>query len=269
MKITAKTKLCMVVGDPIGHSSSPKMHNAGYEALNISEEYVYVASKVSIENIEDFIKGVRAMNIRGVSCTIPHKVVVIPYLDEVDEVAKKIGAVNTIVNDSGKLIGYNTDWQGVLQPLEKVTELKNKTVVLLGAGGAARAISYAVTSKGAKLLVSDMVTEKADELAKEFGGESFPLEGIEVIQSADIIINATPVGLTGGNDTLVPKQYITSKHVVFDIIYGHKTRLIEEAEQQGARTIGGIEMLLYQGVVQFKLFTGHDAPIDAMRKAII
>ena len=275
MKITAKTKLCMVIGNPIEHSLSPQMHNAGYEALHLDAEYVYVAGRVKVDDMEDFIRGVRAMNIRGVSCTIPHKTVVIPYLDEIDEVAKKIGAVNTVVNESGRLVGYNTDWRGFLEPLEKLTALENKTVVLLGAGGAARAIAYAVTSRGAKLLISNRAIEieMAHKLAEEFGGEVFSFEEIENVQgkikSADVIVNATPVGLEGNYETLVPKQYITDKQVVFDIVYGHKTRLLEEAKEQGAQTIGGIEMLLYQGAVQFKLFTGHDAPVDSMRQALL
>ncbi|HEY4875115.1 MAG TPA: shikimate dehydrogenase [Puia sp.] len=267
MNITAQTKICMVIGDPVAHSLSPQMHNAGYRAVNIDDQYVYVASKVDVKNIENFIKGVRAMNIRGISCTIPHKIAVMPYLDKIDKTAKKIGAVNTIINDNRKLIGYNTDWLGIITPLEKITTIKNKTVALIGAGGAARAVAYAVTKKGAKLIIFNRTIEKAVNLAKEFGGESGSLNVIAKIKNADIIINTTSVGLENKNNTVTPKEYLNEKQIVFDIVYGNEeTKLITDAKEKGAKTIAGIEMLLYQGVEQFKLFTGHDAPVDVMKK---
>ena|ERR1700722_18833202 len=270
MNITAQTKICMVIGDPVAHSLSPQMHNAGYRAVNIDDQYVYVASKVDVKNIENFIKGVRAMNIRGISCTIPHKIAVMPYLDKIDKTAKKIGAVNTIINDNRKLIGYNTDWLGIITPLEKITTIKNKTVALIGAGGAARAVAYAVTKKGAKLIIFNRTIEKAVNLAKEFGGESGSLNVIAKIKNADIIINTTSVGLENKNNTVTPKEYLNEKQIVFDIVYGNEeTKLITDAKEKGAKTIAGIEMLLYQGVEQFKLFTGHDAPVDVMKKVLL
>ncbi len=267
--ITALTKICMVIGAPIEQSLSPQMHNAGYKALGIDDKFVYVATHVRIENIEDFIKGVRAMNIRGISCTFPHKLAVIPYINEIDETAKKIGAVNTIVNENGKLIGYNTDWLGILKPLEKVTILQNKTVAVLGAGGAARAIAYAVTNKQAKLFIFKRTLGKAKTLAEEFGADAYSMDEIEKIKSADIVINATTVGLHEKNKTPLEKGLINSNHIIFDIVYGDKeTQLIRDAKEKGAQTISGIEMLLYQGVEQFKLYTGHDAPVDVMRKVL-
>jgi shikimate dehydrogenase len=269
MKITAKTKLCMVIGDPVEHSLSPQMHNAGYEALHIDDQYVYVACHVAVKNIEDFVKGVRSMQIRGVSCTIPHKIAVLAHLDQVDDIAKKIGAVNTIVNNNGELIGYNTDWLGILNPLEQLIKLQNKTVALIGAGGAARAVAYAVTSKGAHLAIYNRTLSHAKDLAEEFNGKDFSLDEIGNAQSADIIINTTPVGLENKNETPIPKEFITNKHIVFDAVYGtHETQLVKDAKEKGAKTISGIEMLLYQGFAQFKLFTGHNAPVEAMRKAI-
>jgi len=270
MNITAKTKICMIIGDPVEHSLSPQMHNAGYEKLHIDDQYVYVACHVEVKNIEDFIKGIRVTNIRGVSCTIPHKIAVIPYLDHIDEVAKKIGAVNTIVNENGKLFGYNTDWLGVLDPIEKHINLQNKTVALIGAGGAARAAAYAVTSKGSKLIIYNRTIEKAKEIAKEFEGEAYSLEKIGNIESADIIINTTPIGLKQQTETPVPQKYISGKQLVFDAVYGiEETRLIKDAKEKGAKTISGIEMLFHQGFAQFKLFTGYDAPVDAMIKNVL
>lgn len=270
MKITAKTKICMIIGDPVEHSLSPQMHNAGYKAIHIDDQYVYVACHVEEKHISDFVKGVKAMKIQGVSCTIPHKMSVIPYLDKVDNVAEKIGAVNTIVNENGKLIGYNTDWIGILHPLEKLVTLQNKKVALLGAGGAARAVAYAITSKKAQLMIFNRTLNKAKELAKDFKGEIFSLDNFAMIQSADIIINTTSVGLENKNESPLPKKYINKSHIVFDIVYGkHETKLLKDAKEKGASTISGIEMLLHQGIAQFKLFTGFDAPENAMRKALI
>ncbi len=271
MNISAKTKICMVIGDPIEHSLSPQIHNAGYEKLGIDTDYVYVACNVKIENIADFIKGVKAMQIRGDSCTIPHKIEVMKYLDEIDEVAEKIGAVNTIVNEAGVLKGYNTDWLGVVIALEKVTSIENKKVALIGAGGAARAVAYGVTQRGAKLIIYNRTIEKAQELAGEFGGEARSLENIEEIKNMDIIFNATSVGLhPKENDTPLPKELITNKHIVFDAIYvPYETRLLKEGKQQGAKTIHGMEMLLQQGIAQFQLYTGHDAPEETMRDVLL
>ena len=261
----------MVIGDPIEHSLSPQMHNAAYEKLGINNEYVYVACNVKIRDISDFIKGVRAMQIRGVSCTIPHKIAVVKYLDEVDDVAKKIGAVNTIVNDNGVLKGYNTDWLGVVIPLEKMTSLKNKAIALLGAGGAARAVAYGVEERGARLVIYNRTIDKARQLAKEFGGEARSLDAIENVKNADIIFNATSIGLhPSENETPLDKNLITNQHIVFDAIYvPYKTRLLKEAKQQGARIIHGMEMLLQQGIAQFKLYTNLDAPEETMRNVLL
>jgi len=271
MNISAKTKICMVIGDPIEHSLSPQMHNAAYEKLGIDNKYVYIGCNVKIKDISDFIKGVRAMHIRGVSCTIPHKMEVMKYLDEIDEVAEKIGAVNTIVNKDGILKGYNTDWLGVVVPLEKITSLKNKTVSLLGAGGAARAVAYALTQRDAKLAIYNRTIEKAQELAKDFGAEARSLDAIEEVKNMDIIINATAVGLSPNeNETPVDKKLITNHHIVFDVIYApYETRFLKEAKQQKARIIHGMEMLLQQGVEQFKLYTGYGAPEETMRDVLL
>jgi shikimate dehydrogenase len=271
MNITAKTKICMVIGDPIIHSLSPQMHNSGYKALGIDNEYVYVGCNIKLSDIPNFINGVRAMNIRGVSCTIPHKIEIMKYLDKVDTTAKKIGAVNTVVNENGILKGTNTDWIGVVKPLEKLTTLKGKTVALLGAGGAARAVAYGVTKRGAKLLIFNRTVEKAQTLAKEFGGKIYRLDELKNITQADIIINTTSVGLAPKvNETPLPKKFITSKHIVFDAVYvPFETRLLKDAKENGAQIIHGTEMLLYQGMAQFKLFTGYKAPEEEIRKVLL
>ena len=271
MKITAKTKLCMVIGDPIEHSLSPQIHNTGYQALGINNEFVYLACQVNIAKLAQFIGGVRAMGIRGVSCTIPHKIEIMPYLDEIDPIAKAIGAVNTVVNDNGVLKGYNTDWQGIIVPLEKITTLRNKKVALLGAGGAARAAAYALNKSGAQVIVYNRTLAKAQVLAKKFGCEARAIKDIAKIKNSDIIVNATSVGLSPEvHATPLDKELITSRHIVFDTVYTpYNTKLLQDAEQRGAKVIHGMEMLLEQAVAQFALYTGKPAPVEQMRNVLL
>ncbi len=270
MNISAKTKLCIIIGNPVEHSLSPAMHNAGYETLGIDDQFVFTACRVSPEHVKDVMHAMRTLNIRGITCTIPHKTYVMKYLDEIDPTAKIIGAVNTVVNDGGVLKGYNTDWMGIVTPLEMHTQLKGKTVALIGAGGAARAMAYGVTRNGAKLTIYNRTVETARKLAYEFGGQAFSLEEIERVKGADIILNATSIGMHPHEDeSPIPMEYIVSKHLVFDAVYEpYETKLLLNAKEKGAQIIHGTDMLLYQGVEQFTLYTGHDAPVDAMRKAI-
>lgn len=282
MKISAKTKLCMIIGDPIEHSLSPAMHNAGYSALGIDHEFVFVACRVDIQHIQKSVDAVRMMGIRGLTCTMPHKIHVMPYLDEIDSIAQKIGAVNTVVNQDGYLKGYNTDWLGVVKPLEHLlgemghapsvqqSSLKGKKVALIGAGGAARAAAYGIASRGAKLTIFNRSFDKAQDLAREFSADALPLTDIEPLINADIIFNATSLGM-GEHVGLspIPKKAIKKHHIVFDAVYEpHMTQLLLDAQDQGATIIHGSEMLLYQGVAQFELYTSHKAPIEAMREAL-
>lgn len=269
MKITATTKLCIVIGDPVEDSLSPQIHNAGYERLGIEAEFVYAACRVRTQDLAAFVNGAKAMGIRGFACKMPHKLEIMRYLDEIDDVAQAIGAVNTVVNNNGKLKGYNTDWTGIVAPLEARTSLRGKRVALLGAGGASRAAAYGLTNKGAKLTIYNRTLEKAEQLAQEFGCQARSFDDLPEIKSMDIAINATAIGAPlSSNETPLPKDLISKAQIVFDIVYASgDTRLLREAKQQGARIIPGTEMLLHQGMAQFKLFTGHEAPEDAMRKA--
>lgn len=269
--IPGKTKICMVIGDPIQHSLSPKMHNAAFEALGIDNEFVFVASQVKPEDLSDFVKGVRTMGIRGVACTIPHKTEIIKYLDCVDEVAQKIGSVNTIVNDGSILKGYNTDWLGVINPLEKITSLDDKTIALIGAGGVARAVAYAVTKRGAKLTIYNRSLEEAERLAKEFSGKALSLHNLEKVKDADIIFNATPLGMYPNEDkTPIPNELIRKNQIVFDAVYTpFETKLLRDAKSIGAQIISGVEMFVEQGAAQFKLYTGFDAPVGTMKEVLI
>lgn len=267
-KISANTKICMVIGNPVKHSLSPQMHNAGYRALGLDGQFVYVACQVHKDSMEDFVKGVRTMGIRGVSCTVPHKTKIIPYLNEIDPIAEKIGAVNTVVNDGGFLRGFNTDYLGVINPLLEVTSLQGKKVALIGAGGAARGALYGLIEAGAEVWIFNRTLEKAEALAKLIGGEAFSPDYSWRLSKADIIINATTVGMES-DETPVPKALLHEEQIVFDTVYNqHRTRLLRDAKAAGAKVIYGIEMLLHQGVAQFKHYTGLDAPVNAMRNAL-
>lgn len=270
MSISASTKLCMIIGDPVEHSLSPAMHNAAYAALGIDDQFVFVATHVRPSQLEQAVAGARAMGIRGLTCTIPHKVTILNYLDELDEIAKTIGAVNTVVNTHGKLKGYNTDWLGIVTPLEQVTSLSGKRVALVGAGGAARAMAYGVTSRGASLTVFNRSIDRAADLQRDFSATIRPFEAIREVTEYDIILNATPLGMGEyRNDTPVPKDSIRKGQIVFEAVYApRETRLVQEAKLQGATVIYGSSMLLYQGTAQFTLYTGREAPIEIMRSVI-
>lgn len=265
--------LCIIIGDPVEHSLSPIMHNAGYQALGLEQDYRFFKSQVPASKLKDFMAAVRLLPIKGLTCTIPHKVSIMDWLDDIDPIAKSIGAVNTVVNKRGRLIGYNTDWLGTVIPLQKMTSLEGKKVALLGAGGAARAMAFGVATNGAKLTIFNRSLKKAQTLADEIGYQANAdlLSNWEMIREADIIINATSIGLGQLADlSPVPKEAILKKHIVFDAVYGFKSsKLINEAQDQGARTIDGLEMLLYQGMVQFNYYTGKIAPEALMRQALV
>ncbi|HEX8932558.1 MAG TPA: shikimate dehydrogenase [Patescibacteria group bacterium] len=262
MKITSKTKICVVIGDPVEHSLSPQIHNAGYVAKNIDDQFVYVASRIQSKNLESFIKTIKIMNIRGVSVTNPHKIKIMSYLDQIDATAQKIGAVNTLVNDHGILKGYNTDWLGVTTPLERITNLKNKQVAVLGAGGAARAAVFGLLQKNCQVVIFNRTLATAQKLAQEFNCQFASLTDITKIRNMDIIFNTIPESLTA--------EYLTDKQIIFDAIYSpYETALLKTAKTKNATIIYGTEMLLYQAVAQFKLFTGIDAPVEQMRKTLL
>lgn len=271
MKISAKTKICLIIGDPVAHSLSPAMHNAGYEALGIDNQFVFLGAKVKIEDVGILAEVMRKMGIHGLTCTIPHKVKIMKFLDEIDETAKKIGAVNTVLNKNGKLIGFNTDWLGAVIPLEKITKLSGKKVLVLGAGGAARAVIFGLLKRKAKVIIFNRTKQKAIDLAKEFGCQVTNLENESEIKIFDIIINTTSVGMKPlDQETPIPTKFITSKHIIFDIVYvPHETKLLKDAKKRGAKIIHGSEMLLHQGTAQFEIYTGCKAPEEVMRRVII
>jgi shikimate dehydrogenase len=279
--ISGTTKLCGVIGDPIEHTMSPVMHNAAFRETGL--DYVYTASRVRSEELGEAIRGMRTLNIRGLNVTIPHKVAVIPFLDEVDVLAEKIGAVNTIVNDNGVLKGYNTDASGFLQALlEKGVDPQGKRVLVLGAGGASRAVSLALGERGARLVILNRLEELdwAHELAARIGrlfdtevksGELTRDNTAEALVETDILVNTTSVGMSPETDrTPVDADLLRPGLVVFDIVYNPlKTRLLSEAEAAGAETVRGIDMLAWQGALAFEKWTGVQAPVDLMKREAI
>lgn len=268
-------KLYAVIGDPVEHSISPAMHTAAFRAAGIDAEYVKI--RVKPEELEDAVKGIRALGMAGANITIPHKVEVMKFLDGVDSLAKDIGAVNTIVNKDGHLIGHNTDGLGALESLRKVTNTENRKITILGAGGAARAIAFTLAMEGktehiALLNIEPKTSEKlAQEISKKTKADvSVALSsekelGLQ-LEKTDILINCTPVGMHPKTDeSLVPPSLLRKGMIVFDIVYNPiRTKLIQDAEKAGCKTITGENMLVLQGAKSFELWTGKKPDVKLM-----
>ena len=272
--VSGRTRVCGVIGDPIEHTMSPTMHNAAFARLGI--DYLYVPFRVRKGELSQAIEGMRALNIKGLNVTIPHKVAVIPLLDKLDPLVEGIGAVNTIVNDDGVLTGYNTDATGFLQALlEEGVEPEGKNVVILGAGGASRAISFILAQRGAHLVILNRKLDKAEELAQrisQVNALKLNEENLSrALEGANILVNATSVGMSPDVDkTPLPTRLLRPGLVVFDIVYNPiKTRLLQEAKRAGVRTIGGLDMLVWQGALAFEKWTGQKAPLDLMKREAI
>ncbi len=258
---------------------SPVIHNTAFE--NTGVDYVYLAFRVKKEELGKAIEGMRALNVTGLNVTIPHKVAVIQFLDKLDHLADKIGAVNTIVNNNGVLTGYNTDATGFLQALcERGIEPKGKRVVILGAGGASRAISFILAERGSSLVILNRTWDKAkvcvDRISGIFQSEATALKLdrknlTTALSKADILVNTTSVGMSPNiNETPVTSALLKPGLVVFDIVYNPiKTRLQKEAEAAGATTISGLDMLVWQGALAFEKWTGLKAPFDLMKREVI
>jgi shikimate dehydrogenase len=265
--IDASTRVCCFIGDPVEHSPSPLIHNAGYEALGIN--FVYVPLRV--KNIKQALDGIRGLGIRGASITMPHKVRAMRYLDEIDDVANEVGAVNTIVNNNGRLTGFNTDRGAALKALGEVVALEGKKAVIIGSGGAALAIATGLSKKGVSMVVLNRTPEKAHELAGRVGAkDSGNLKMLSVFSTADILINTTPVGMWPSTDeSVVPREFLHHQLTVFDVVYNPKeTRLLAEAREKGCTIVYGYKMLLYQAAEQFELFTGFKAPLTVMENTL-
>ncbi len=276
--VDGKTKVCAVIGNPVEHSLSPLIHNAAFKDKGLS--FVYVAFPV--QDLASAIAGIRALNIHGVSVTIPHKVATIGYLDEVEETASFIGSINTIVNEKGFLKGYNSDGLGALTTLEEAgVDIDGRDVLIVGSGGAARAIGFTLATKKKieSLHIMGIVEEELKKLVGDIAAKAkATVHGSiltddrlgEMIEKCHVLIHCTPIGMHPRvGETVVPKRYLRKDLAVFDIVYTPlKTRLLREAEDVGCRTVPGIDMFLWQAVFQFELWTGGQAPVPVMRRVL-
>ncbi|MBI5887802.1 MAG: shikimate dehydrogenase [Deltaproteobacteria bacterium] len=297
--MTGKTKVVGIFGDPVTHSLSPAMHNAAFEALGL--DYVYVPFHVKLDNNADLkkaVEGIRAMNIRGVNVTIPHKEKVIKLLDDMHDSAKDIGAVNTIVNDNGRLIGYNTDGDGYISGLKedlkahgiKDFSLRNKKAVIIGAGGSARAILVCLIFEVESVIIANRDVKRARKLINALAekkamhemrrtlweiisenADAVSLKDISShLQDADILINTTPVGMMGIGSLDIDLGKLPDRAVVSDIVYTPlETDLLSRARLRGLKTVSGLGMLVHQGAAAFKLWTGVKPDVKIMRDAAL
>jgi shikimate dehydrogenase len=280
LSISPATRLCAVIGNPVSHSLSPALHNAAFRALGL--DFVYVAFRV--EDLRSAVGGMRALeNFRGLSVTIPHKIEVMNYMDEIPELDRAIGSINTVINDDGRLTGFGTDGPGALKAMTDAgVTIDGAKVLLLGAGGAARAIAFtlAMNSSLNRLQILDinepMLAGLVADLRKGTGakiGDSLLTPGnvAREVSQADIIVNCTPVGMhPRERESIVPQEFLRSGQTVFDIVYNPlETKLLTDARRMGCRVISGVEMFINQAVLQFELFTGAKAPVDIMRKIVL
>jgi len=270
MNINGKTKLYGIIGNPVTHSLSPAMHNAAFTALG--ENRVYLP--FTVEDVDKALAGLKGLNIGGVSVTIPHKETVITALDDIDPIAEKIGAVNTVVvtgsGEEKKLFGTNTDWIGSNRALGQKIPLKGSRAVILGAGGAARAIGFGLLEAGAEIRICSRTEPRGRALAETLECQWLPIADA-ARQQADILINATSVGMgTGQQQSPLAGGGPDNYSVVMDIVYSPlNTRLLQDAASAGCTCVNGLEMLLYQGIAQFELWTGLTAPVDVMRDVLL
>ena len=279
-RIDAKTMVCALFGHPVGHSRSPEIHNAAFESLGLP--FVYVAHDVLPGQVGQALQGVRAMGYRGLSVTIPHKIEAMQGVDEVDGIARGIGCINTVVNDGGRLTGYNSDGLGALGALRDAgADPRGTRTVILGSGGAARAIAITIASEAppAQITILGVVPDELERLVSDVlqrgnaavAGVPLTPSSLETaLADADLLLHCSPVGMHPNVDeSLVPKPLLRPGLVVFDAVYNpRRTKLLQEAAAAGCRTIEGIEMFLGQAYVQFELWTGHKAPREVMRQVL-
>lgn len=270
MNITSLTRLTGLFGYPVSHTISPKMHNVAFKHLGL--DIVYLPFSINPDNLKTAIKSLSAMGFIGINITVPYKQKVMQYLDEIKSSAKMIGAVNTVLVKGGKLIGYNTDGIGFVRSLERDCHfsLKGKTMFLLGAGGAGRAVAIQSALNGlGRIFIADKLTNRAKDLARCVPGcKAVVVNKLqEALKKSDIIVNATPIGLHPKDPVSIPPEWIPKGRLVYDLIYNpKKTRLLKNVRK--CKTINGIGMLLYQGASSFEIWTGKKAPVEVMRKAI-
>lgn len=279
MQISGRTQVCGVIGDPIEHTLSPVLHNAAFGHLKL--DYVFLAFRVKTKDLENAMRGMRGLDLRGLNVTMPHKHAVTKFLDDTDDAVKFLGAANTILNNDGRLIGFNTDGVGALKALtENGVSLSGKKLLLLGAGGAAKAIAFSLAKEVRELVVLNRDPKKAEALAESLrkvyrkdimGGSLSPNLIANHLKDAHILVNATSVGMAPNvNDSIVEREWLKPDLAVMDAVYNPiETKLMKLAKAADAKVISGVEMLLYQGAASFEIWTGCPAPIGIMRKAAL
>lgn len=272
MTIGARTRFAAVLGCPVEHSKSPAIHNAGFRAAGI--DAVYVALEVLPADLGTVVKGLGAAGMLGASVTVPHKTAVMDFCDEISDTARAIGAVNTLVrNEAGGLIGHNTDAPGYVRSFDEETgsSIAGRHVVLLGGGGAARAVAQGVAEAGAASV--QVIVRSPDKLSWTQASPWTSDVLKKACQSCGLLVDCTSMGLNEGSEAKIPEPIPTTElpkdAIVSTLVYHRETALLRDAKAQGLTTLNGAGMLLYQGAIAFELWTGTPAPIDVMRKAMI
>ena len=245
------------------------MHNAAYKAADVP--FTYVA--FGIENTREAVLAMRYLGIRGLGVSMPHKIAIMQYLDVIDETAVKIGAVNTVVNDDGHLTGYNTDWIGAVRALQEKGDIAGKRSVVVGAGGAARAIVYGLVKEQSQVTVYNKTVNKGEKLAEDFGVQfGGGLAELNLIKDYDILVNATSAGFHAPDESVIssPSSILKEGKVVLDVVFiPPESKLVQDARARGCVAISGIRMLVHQAMYQFELYTGKQAPFEVMEKALL
>ena len=265
MKITVETKLYGIIGHPIKHSISPDIHNFLFNHFHMNA--VYVAFDVEPHMLKYTVEGLKALKIQGCNITLPYKEKIMDYIDEIDEEARIIGAVNTIKLERGKIKGYNTDGRGFITSLKKhVPHMGGKKMAVIGAGGAAKAIIYALLKENASVVVLNRTYEKAVKLREKFKNiEVYPLSHKEKLKDAEIVINATSCGLNKEDGLLFSPSILKEDAIFYELIY-HETPLQHETKKRGIRTIDGKDMLIEQALISFYIWTGKRASSNQLKE---
>ncbi len=272
-ELSRESEIFGVIGNPVSHSRSPLMHNAALKSLNRDGVYLPFEVDDVASFVRDFVHPrTRKLdwNLRGLSVTIPHKLSIIPFLEVVDATAKAIGAVNTVVIEGDELHGYNTDVIGAMKPLDELLDVRGARVAVIGAGGSARAICYGLSQREADVTIFARDVKKAQPLADEFRTRTAPIESFN--GQTDIVINCTPIGMRDHSEGRSPivMESLKNVNVVYDLIYTpEETALLRDAKLAGCRTLGGLAMLVGQAAEQFRLWTGSEAPVDVMWRALL
>ncbi|HEN20758.1 MAG TPA: shikimate dehydrogenase [Desulfobacteraceae bacterium] len=261
-----RNQLFALFGNPVSHSNSALMHNTVFKELGINARY----HAICVERTVNIVHLMEILNIRGASITIPFKTSIVEHIDEITESAQRIGAVNTIVRSEGRLKGDNTDWIGIVSAIQESTEIKGRTFIIQGSGGAARAAVFGVMNEGGVPVVTSRTTRNGEKLAQDFGCEYRPLEELENI-ATDFLINATPVGMYPDVEkSPVKKEALGKFKWVMDVVYNPlKTRLLMDAEEAGCSIISGLSMFVNQGAEQLKIWMGIQPPRELMTKVVM